>query len=69
VLLSWLTCVVLLGYFPCKVYIDSNLRDSLEFANISLLIMLTWLIIMFKGELLIVANRLESLLLLKPSDV
>jgi hypothetical protein len=26
---SWLTCVVLLGYFPCKVYIDSNIYDTL----------------------------------------
>jgi hypothetical protein len=28
---SWLTCVVLLGYFSCKVYIDSNLRDTLGY--------------------------------------
>jgi hypothetical protein len=25
----WFTCVVLSGYFPCKVTIDSNLRDTL----------------------------------------
>jgi hypothetical protein len=25
---SWLTCVVLQGYFPCKVTIDSNLHDT-----------------------------------------
>jgi hypothetical protein len=28
---SWLMCVMLSGYFPCKVYIDSNLRDSLGY--------------------------------------
>jgi hypothetical protein len=27
---SWLMCLVLSGYFPCKVYIDLNLRDSLR---------------------------------------
>jgi hypothetical protein len=27
----WLTCVVLLGYFPCKVYIDLNLCDTLGY--------------------------------------
>jgi hypothetical protein len=26
---SWLMCVVLLGYFPCKVYTDLNLHDTL----------------------------------------
>jgi hypothetical protein len=26
---SWLTCVVLLGYFHCKVYIDLSLCDTL----------------------------------------
>jgi hypothetical protein len=26
---SWLTCVVLSGYFPCMVYIDSSLCDTL----------------------------------------
>jgi hypothetical protein len=31
VLPSWLTCVVLLGYFPCKVYTDLNLRDTLRY--------------------------------------
>jgi hypothetical protein len=25
----WFTCVVLSGYFPYKVTIDSNLRDTL----------------------------------------
>jgi hypothetical protein len=25
----WLTCVMLSGYFSCKVIIDSNLRDTL----------------------------------------
>jgi hypothetical protein len=25
----WFTCVVLSGYFPCKVTIDSNLHDTL----------------------------------------
>jgi hypothetical protein len=28
---SWLTCVVLSGYFSCKVYIDLNLCDTLEY--------------------------------------
>jgi hypothetical protein len=28
---SWLTCVVLLGYFPYKVYIDLNLCDTLRY--------------------------------------
>jgi hypothetical protein len=28
---SWLTCVVLSGYFPCKVTIDSNLCDTLGY--------------------------------------
>jgi hypothetical protein len=28
---SWLMCVVLLGYFPCKVYTDSNLGDTLGY--------------------------------------
>jgi hypothetical protein len=27
----WFTCVVLLGYFPCKVIVDSNLRDTLGY--------------------------------------
>jgi hypothetical protein len=27
----WFTCVVLLGYFPCKVTIDSNLCDTLGY--------------------------------------
>jgi hypothetical protein len=27
----WFTCVVLSGYFPCKVIIDSNLRDTLVY--------------------------------------
>jgi hypothetical protein len=27
----WFTCVMLLGYFPCKVTIDSNLRDTLGY--------------------------------------
>jgi hypothetical protein len=31
VLPSWLTCAVLLGYFHCKVYIDSNLHDTLGY--------------------------------------
>jgi hypothetical protein len=26
---SWLMCVMLLGYFPCNVYIDLNLCDTL----------------------------------------
>jgi hypothetical protein len=25
---SWLTCVVLPGYFPCKVYLDLNLHET-----------------------------------------
>jgi hypothetical protein len=28
---SWLTSVVLSGYFPCKVYIDSKLHDTLRY--------------------------------------
>jgi hypothetical protein len=28
---SWLTCVMLSGYFPCKVTIDLNLHDTLEY--------------------------------------
>jgi hypothetical protein len=28
---SWLTCVMLLDYFSCKVYIDSNLYDTLRY--------------------------------------
>jgi hypothetical protein len=31
VLPLWLTCVVLSGYFPCKVYIDSNLCNTLRY--------------------------------------
>jgi hypothetical protein len=31
VLPSWLTFVVLLGYFPSKVYIDLNLCDTLGY--------------------------------------
>jgi hypothetical protein len=31
VLPSWLTCVVLSGYFPCQVTIDSNLCDTLGY--------------------------------------
>jgi hypothetical protein len=31
VLPSWFTCVVLLGYFPCKVTIDLKLCDTLEY--------------------------------------
>jgi hypothetical protein len=27
----WFTCVVLSGYFPCKVTIDSNLHDTLGY--------------------------------------
>jgi hypothetical protein len=27
----WFTYVVLLGYFPCKVTIDSNLHDTLGY--------------------------------------
>jgi hypothetical protein len=27
---SWLMCVVLPGYFPCKVTIDLNLCDTLR---------------------------------------
>jgi hypothetical protein len=27
----WFTCIVLLRYFPCKMTIDSNLRDTLEY--------------------------------------
>jgi hypothetical protein len=27
----WFMCVVLSGYFPCKVTIDSNLRDTLRY--------------------------------------
>jgi hypothetical protein len=27
----WFTCAVLLGYFPYKVIIDSNLRDTLGY--------------------------------------
>jgi hypothetical protein len=27
----WLTCVVLTGYFPCKVIIVSNLYDTLGY--------------------------------------
>jgi hypothetical protein len=27
----WFICVMLSGYFPCKVTIDSNLRDTLEY--------------------------------------
>jgi hypothetical protein len=28
VLPAWFTCVVLSGYFPCKVSIDSNVEDE-----------------------------------------
>jgi hypothetical protein len=28
---SWLMCVMLSGYFPCKVTIDSNLHDTLRY--------------------------------------
>jgi hypothetical protein len=35
VLPSWLTCVVLSGYFPCKVTIDSNLHDTLGYGRSS----------------------------------
>jgi hypothetical protein len=28
---SWLTCVVLFGYFSCKVYISLNLCDTLGY--------------------------------------
>jgi hypothetical protein len=31
VIAVWFTCVVLSGYFPCKVTIDSNLRDTLRY--------------------------------------
>jgi hypothetical protein len=31
VLPPWITCVMLLGYFACKVYIDSNLCDTLRY--------------------------------------
>jgi hypothetical protein len=31
VIYVWFTCVVLLGYFPCKVTIDSNLHDTLRY--------------------------------------
>jgi hypothetical protein len=31
VLPPWLTCAMLSGYFPCKVYIDSNLHDTLGY--------------------------------------
>jgi hypothetical protein len=31
VLPSWLTCVMLSGYFPCKMTIDSDLRDTLRY--------------------------------------
>jgi hypothetical protein len=27
----WFTCVILSGYFPCKVTIDSILRDTLGY--------------------------------------
>jgi hypothetical protein len=27
----WLTRVMLLGYFPCKMYIDKNLCDTLGY--------------------------------------
>jgi hypothetical protein len=27
----WFMCVVLLGYFPCKMNIDSNLHDTLRY--------------------------------------
>jgi hypothetical protein len=27
----WLMCVVLLGYFPYKVYIDLNLHDTIRY--------------------------------------
>jgi hypothetical protein len=27
----WLMCIVLSGYFPCEVYIDLNLRDTVEY--------------------------------------
>jgi hypothetical protein len=29
----WFMCVVLSGYFPCKVTIDSNLRDTLGYGR------------------------------------
>jgi hypothetical protein len=28
---SWLTCIVLSDFIPCKVYINSNLRDTLGY--------------------------------------
>jgi hypothetical protein len=31
VLPLWLTCVILSGYFPCKVSIDLNLCDTLRY--------------------------------------
>jgi hypothetical protein len=29
----WFTCVMLSGYFPCKVTIDSNLRDTFGYGS------------------------------------
>jgi hypothetical protein len=31
VILVWFTCIVLSGYFPYKVTIDSNLHDTLGY--------------------------------------
>jgi hypothetical protein len=33
VLPLWLACVILSGDFPCKVYIDSILHDTLGYAR------------------------------------
>jgi hypothetical protein len=30
---SWLACVMLSGYFPCKVTIDLNLRDTSDMGD------------------------------------
>jgi hypothetical protein len=61
----WFTCVVLSGYFPCKVTIDSNFRDTLGMGeacslctNVEVLYhyILMGFMVMFNYDYLVVKN-------------